>query len=265
MARRAAFVSTRRGSGRDRRDGRPLAVGAIWASLRMFCCPLKTAPSGMNAHVIARRRPFVMLAPAPWIVRPLWNEQLPAAITPLAAGRLANCGYTSKIAPDVLTDLHIFGRRLEMGAGEEVQATVCLRRVVERDPDRDRVPRRERPVRRIEMEGGRVGIWPFDQGLIVPDPDSIDPGQLGRHASDAWIENEVAHRFIGLPQIDQLIEDPVVELGLLVGRELASTSPCRRGIACRAERQPPRTPWNATIESSSSSRKFSMTTNPLAR
>ena len=64
----------------------------------MFCWPLNTAPSGMNAHVIARRGRFVMFAPAPWIVIPLWNEQLPAFIAAWCGVRSRNDGYMSKIA-----------------------------------------------------------------------------------------------------------------------------------------------------------------------
>ena len=59
------------------------------------------------------------------------------------------------------------------------------------------------------MKSGRIGIRPFDQRLVAPHPDSPDPGELRRHAPDAGIEDELAHRLIG-SQCDYRLGDPYV-------------------------------------------------------
>src|SRR5690348_803328 len=46
---------------------------------------------------MARRKWLVILAPAPWITRPLWKEQLPAFIFAATGAISAHRGYISKM------------------------------------------------------------------------------------------------------------------------------------------------------------------------
>ncbi len=46
----------------------------------------------------------------------------------------------------------------------------------------------------------------FEQRLIVPRTNTINAGKIGRHFSNPPVEYELLHLFVGLPEIDDLIE-----------------------------------------------------------
>ena len=56
--------------------------------------PLNVAPSGMNAQVIARRGLFVIFAPAPCAVMPLWKTAVPAFAGAGIGSIFIHSGYT---------------------------------------------------------------------------------------------------------------------------------------------------------------------------
>ena len=72
------------------------------------------------------------------------------------------------------------------------------------------------------MKGRRVRIRFLDQRLVVPDPHAVETCEVCCHLSDARVKDEFPHGVVGLPQVDQLIEDVAVELGLLLVDELVA-------------------------------------------
>ena len=62
----------------------------------------------------------------------------------------------------------------------------------------------------LSMPAGGVGPGLLDESLVVPDADTVDAGQLGRHFSEAIVEHEPADSVVVHPQVQPLGEDLVV-------------------------------------------------------
>jgi len=62
------------------------------------------------------------------------------------------------------------------------------------------------------MKGGRVAVWLLDQGLVLPDPDTVDPGQVRHIFPEVRLQQETTYVLIGLPEVIALGKDPVVVL-----------------------------------------------------
>src|SRR5690606_14936297 len=73
----------------------------------------------------------------------------------------------------VLSNTRILKSSVVIRSGDKIQASVLRGGVVKGYPDRQGTAIGERPERCIKMPGSRVGPWPFDQCLIVPDTYTI--------------------------------------------------------------------------------------------
>ncbi len=84
----------------------------------------------------------------------------------------------AKDVANVFADAGVVVSGCLVAAGQEVEAAVLQRGVVERDPETERLAGRVGPVWIVEMPAGGVGPRLLDQCLVVPDANAFDPGQV---------------------------------------------------------------------------------------
>jgi predicted dehydrogenase len=102
-----------------------------------------------------------------------------------------------------------------MRTGEIAHRATLDRRTAQRDPRRDRVRLRDRPIRLILMGIGAAPARALVQRLIVPKPHGGRAQQLGRGLADARVERERPQRGEVLPQVLALLERLLVRRALV--------------------------------------------------
>ena len=107
---------------------------------------------------------------------------------------------------------------LELGrlvrAGQVAHAAVRLGRIVQGDPDADRVAAVERPVRVVQVPRGGIGPRELLERLVVPDPHAGDTGEPGHDLPELGAEEDALHRVVELPEVHALQEGALVVVGV---------------------------------------------------
>ena len=104
----------------------------------------------------------------------------------------AKSGYWVNIYPDSRRCSSTEAGEL-VRARQKIQTAIFQRRIVEGNPDRNRVAAVEGPVRYIEVKTRGVGKRLFDERLVVPDVDAVDVGQHTGESTESDVVHELVH------------------------------------------------------------------------